>query len=459
MLRALLSFCITLLLSLSADLVLGADPPQPLILPNGMRVIVRERHTSPLVAIDLWVRAGSREEQPEEAGSAHFIEHTLFKGTTTRGPGQVDIDIENLGATLNAATGPDYAHFYTTVASAHLAEALGIVADVVRHAILPDSEIEHERGVILDELAQRDADPIAHLIDLLYANAISDYPYRHPPGGAAEAIRVRGRDTLAAFYRRTYLPNRCTLALAGDLTEKNAHALVVRAFGDWTAPEGTSQRDASAVGTVLFDQAGTAKEWSTPRRAEVQGQTGRGAIGIAFRSPGAGDLRMACAALVTAALLGEDGSGRLSRGVLTGTDAAARYTPRSDPGLFLLTVSQPVAENTPFGARALAPPVDLAALETALLDAVRSLQNSPPSPAEFARAKGRVSGAAAFDNETNAGMAHALGYADIVHGDSPEALRARVQQLTQNDLMQFVRLYLDPGHRVTVRILPTGGKP
>src|SRR5262245_38508504 len=88
--------------------------PAPFTLPNGLRVVMRERHTSPLVAIDLWVRAGAREEGETETGSAHFLEHTLFKGTASRGVGESDIAIENLGATLNAATGPDYAHFHTT---------------------------------------------------------------------------------------------------------------------------------------------------------------------------------------------------------------------------------------------------------------------------------------------------------------------------------------------------------
>ena len=141
MLRALI-FGLILFGGLSAC---HADAVSPEVLANGIRVLTRERHTSTLVAIDLWVRAGARDEEKGEAGAAHFLEHTLFKGTTTRKAGEADIAIENIGATLNAATGPDYAHYYTTVSREHIAEALTVLADVVRNATLPDAEVELER--------------------------------------------------------------------------------------------------------------------------------------------------------------------------------------------------------------------------------------------------------------------------------------------------------------------------
>jgi zinc protease len=139
-----------LLLAGAAALLLApararAATPTDVTLPNGLRVIVRERHAAPLVAIELWVLAGAREEMPAEIGAAHFLEHTLFKGTTTRGVGEADAAIENLGATLNASTGPDYARFNTCVASEHAAEAIGSLADVLRNATLPAREVERER--------------------------------------------------------------------------------------------------------------------------------------------------------------------------------------------------------------------------------------------------------------------------------------------------------------------------
>ncbi|HZP84357.1 MAG TPA: pitrilysin family protein [Chthonomonadaceae bacterium] len=412
-------------------------------LPNGLRVVMRERHASPLVGIDLWVRAGAREESAEEVGSAHFLEHLLFKGTRTRGPGEADAEIENLGATLNAATGPDAVHFTTTVARAHLTRALAVLADVVRNATLPDAEVERERGVILDELAQHEGDADARLLDLLYARAFDTHPYRRSPGGTAAAIRARGRDTLAAFYRRVYTPERCVLALAGDLTPERARQEAERAFGDWQSP--TPIRTAA----LLPDARPLESEPTAPRSLSAPVETNRGQIGIAFRAPAAGDAVMACTAQVVAALLGESQrAGRLTALAGEGIEASARYTPRRDPGLFVLDAALPPANAADIPAR-------LARLESTLLSLVNALQTAPPTIEEIAAAQRAVLGRAQFDVETNAGLARALGYAEITGGDSPERFRARVLRLTRADILRFVQRYLDPTRRVAVKLLPT----
>jgi predicted Zn-dependent peptidase len=451
------------------------ETPAPIVLPNGLRVVYRERYASPLVAIDLWIRAGAREERPEENGSAHFLEHTLFKGTTTRGPGDADIAIENLGATLNAATGPDFVHFYTTVASVHLEEALAVLADVVRSATLPEAEIERERGVILDELAQHDADPSAHLVDLLYANAFPTHPYRRSPGGDPNEIRVRRRETLLTFYRRVYTPERSTLALVGDLTPERARHASLRAFGDWQQTEGSRRKAAlpapdsrpppeNGSGNTEEGRNGPAPYTFHPAPSSVTGDTTEPRIGIAFPAPAASDVTMACAAQLVVALLGEsDGRGRFAVGALAGTDASARFTPRQDGSLFLITARLPAPDGSRRAAgRAVASTADtptVATLESALRDVLRSLQANPPSRSELAAARLRVQGHAQFDTETNAGLARALGYADIVGGDTPEQFRERVLQLTPADLQRFLQRYLDLSHSLTVRRLPAPSAP
>ncbi|HZO89531.1 MAG TPA: pitrilysin family protein [Chthonomonadaceae bacterium] len=418
-----------------------AAPPEPFVLPNGLRVVMRERHANPLVAVDLWVRAGAREEQEGEVGCAHFLEHTLFKGTRTRGPGEADLEMENLGATLDAATGPDAAHYSATVARAHLDAALAVLADVVRNATLPDAEVERERGVILDELAQHDAAPSARLIDLLYAAAFDAHPYRRSPGGTAAAIRARSRDTLAAFYARTYAPDRCTLALAGDLTPEQARAAAQRAFGDWHAP-GISKNEGSGIRAI------SAPEETPLRRVRIRMEMAAPRVGMAFRAPAAADAVMACAAQVIAALLGDHNAGRLSALADTDIEASARYTPRRDPSLFVLTAS-PSAHASGQDAAA-----QLAGLETALISALNGLQTAPPGPAEIATAKRAVLGRLLFETETNGGLAQAIGYADIVGGDTPEAFRARLQRLTRADILRCLQSFLNPTNRITVELVP-----
>ena len=328
----------------------GEGVPPAVTLDNGLRVLMRERHVTPLVAMDLWVRAGAREETAEEAGSAHFLEHVLFKGTAMRGVGQADSDIENLGATLNAATGPDYAHFYTTVTAAHAQEALAILADVARNATLPDAEVERERGVILDELAQHDSSDTARAIDLLYARAFPSQPYGRSPGGATEAIRIRGRDTLAAFYRRAYRPERCTLVLVGDLTPEQGQAWARQAFGTWMSPRPLAPALPSS--SERQNHHGIGAEEKSPEKslpflkaaplpAGHIAETGNGRnrlVGLAFPAPPASDAAMTAAALLTVEILGSaQEGGRFATPAFAGKNAMARFTPRRDSSLWILT--------------------------------------------------------------------------------------------------------------------------
>src|SRR5205085_4459088 len=109
---------------------------------NGLKLIIREQHGAQLVAIDIWVRAGSGREAPGEAGAAHFLEHLLFKGTPTRGRGEIDAAFEDIGSSLNAGTTRDGAHFYATIATPHLARALETLSDAIRNSNLSPAEME-----------------------------------------------------------------------------------------------------------------------------------------------------------------------------------------------------------------------------------------------------------------------------------------------------------------------------
>lgn len=409
-------------------------------LPNGLQLLVRERHTTHLIAIDLWVRAGAREEAESEAGSAHFLEHVVFKGTTTRRVGEADEAIETLGGTLNAATGPDYAHFSTTVAPDHLPQALAVIADVMRHATLPDTEIERERGVILDELAQHEADPEQQVTDALYANGYSVHPYRRSPGGTPGSIRIRGRDTLAVFYRRNYTPERCALVLVGDVTQETARQAAQTAFGDWKPAEFSNSP------AILPQDAPPA----APVETRIAGDSPNGYLGIGFRGPVASDGVTACAAQVTAALLSSDG-GRLAEALPT-VEVDARFTPRHDAGLFLLTA--PLPPPGPRTPRPIVPADRLTNLENSVLAAVGSLQEHPPSASELLSAKRRILGRLQFQWETNAGLAYALGYAAIVGCDAPDAFRERLARITVQDVLEFARNFLAPTQRIVVKALP-----
>ena len=117
---------------------------------NGLTVIIHEDHAAELVGIDVWVKAGSRFETAANNGVSHFIEHLLFGATQKRQTGDMDREMESLGATLDAHTSFDYANFSTTVSSRYLLKALDVFSDAVNYSQFPTADIDRERMVIVD---------------------------------------------------------------------------------------------------------------------------------------------------------------------------------------------------------------------------------------------------------------------------------------------------------------------
>jgi zinc protease len=475
------------LLRILATLALGiiatgahASSAADFALRNGLRVIVRERHTAPLVAMELWVRAGAQAEAAGEFGAAHFLEHTLFKGTTTRNVGEADIAIENLGATLNASTGPDYARFYTNVPSGHAAAALAVLADVVRNATLPAKEIERERGVIVNELAQRRSDAESLLIDRLYALAYPGHAYARMPGGTEPTIGMQTRDSLFAFYRRAYRPDRCTLVFAGDLTVERAREIAEQSFGDWTARSASGENIAEtgkrpADGGTLFPSelgvGGRRTEGQTspkddasalptpqskggPRTTVAAADVAQPIIGIAYRGPKASAGPPVCAAQIVAALLGRsDVGGRLSVPQLSGTDTKVSFGPRQDSSLLVVTTTLPVTTLLRDRAR-----TDFTAEISAQQSSVRAildgLASLPPTAGELQAAKNALIGRMIFENETNTGLAFAFGVTAATSGMAPDEWRAAVERTTVAEVREFIQKWLDSAHRIDLVLVP-----
>src|SRR5262245_63784237 len=130
----------------------AAPPPIRQVLPNGVRVIVQEHHASDVVALQLWVQAGGRDEASGELGLAHYLEHMLFKGTSTRPPGFVEREVEAIGGRMNAGTSWDYTFYHTVVPSRNASSGIEMLADVAVNASLEEGLLEAEKQVVLGEL-------------------------------------------------------------------------------------------------------------------------------------------------------------------------------------------------------------------------------------------------------------------------------------------------------------------
>ena len=186
-------------------------------LPNGLTVLVEENHAAPVVAIQVWVKVGSADELPDEAGLAHLHEHMLFKGTARRGPGEIARNIERCGGEINAWTSFDQTVYHVVLGSRFFAEGLDVLADAVTSAAFDPDELSREIEVVCEEIKRSEDSPSRKLSRELFAASYARHPYGKPVIGTEGSVRSFTREGILKFYRRWYHPENAVLVVVGDV--------------------------------------------------------------------------------------------------------------------------------------------------------------------------------------------------------------------------------------------------
>ncbi len=200
-------------------------------LDNGLEVCLHQNRQAPIVTCALWYGAGTRDETPKQGGLAHFLEHMMFKGSRTYGPGEIDRRTQALGGTNNAFTSHDSTAYYFNFARRRWTEALRIEADRMAGLTLAEEEVERERRVILEEISMYEDEPWDALEMAVQRSLYEGHAYGCPVLGTRESLANCGSPELAAFHRRFYRPDNAVLVVAGDLPE-DAGEEVSRFFSD-----------------------------------------------------------------------------------------------------------------------------------------------------------------------------------------------------------------------------------
>ena len=194
------------------------------VLPGGIRVITEAMPTVRSVAIGIWVGVGSRDETPAVAGSAHFLEHLLFKGTPTRSALDISGALDDVGGEMNAFTSKEHTCYYARVLDTDLAVGVDVLVDMVSSSLIRTADVESERTVILEEIAMRDDDPGDLVHDLFAESLFGDTDLGRPVLGTVNTITAVPRNSINRFYRRRYTPEQIVVAVAGNIR----HGDVVR---------------------------------------------------------------------------------------------------------------------------------------------------------------------------------------------------------------------------------------
>ncbi|MCU1353147.1 MAG: hypothetical protein QOI35_1358 [Cryptosporangiaceae bacterium] len=200
------------------------------VLPGGLRVITEAMPTVRSVSAGIWAGIGSRDETEALAGSSHFLEHLLFKGTERRTALEISSAIEAVGGETNAFTSKEYTCYYARVLDEDLPMAADILCDMLTSSVIEAADVEIERGVILEEISMHDDDPGDVVHDLFSTALFGSHPLGRPVIGTIDSITAMTRQQIHGFYREQYQPGRLVVSAAGNLDHDRFTDLVHGAF-------------------------------------------------------------------------------------------------------------------------------------------------------------------------------------------------------------------------------------
>jgi len=216
-------------------------------MPNGLHVILQEDHSTPIVAVSVMYHVGSKNEDPQRTGFAHFFEHLLFEGSENIKRGEYMKFIQSAGGQLNANTTQDRTFYYEVLPSNQLELGLWMESERMMHAKIDTIGVETQRKVVKEEKKQSfDNRPYGQLINVIYENAYTTYPYRWSPIGKEQYIDQATLAEFMNFYKTFYVPNNAVLVISGDINVAQTKDLITKYYGDIPTGKGAIPRPTGA---------------------------------------------------------------------------------------------------------------------------------------------------------------------------------------------------------------------
>jgi predicted Zn-dependent peptidase len=200
------------------------------VLPNGLILITEEMQHIRSISIGIWVRTGSRDEDPQWNGISHFVEHMVFKGTKHRSAEAIARQVDSIGGNIDAFTAKECVCFNIKVLDEHLPIALDVLSDLVRNPVFGAEDISRERGVILEEIKMDEDSPDYLVHEIFTQNFWKDHPLGKPILGTKETVRKFERDPVLDFYKQRFVPGNLVVSAAGHLKHEEFVELVTKHF-------------------------------------------------------------------------------------------------------------------------------------------------------------------------------------------------------------------------------------
>jgi predicted Zn-dependent peptidase len=391
-------------------------------LDNGTRLLTADRPDSPSATALVMFGAGSRFEQAEQCGIAHFAEHMFFKGTERRPTARdISVEIDGIGGEFNAFTGKEYTGYYVKCAADHLPLAVDVLADMLLHSKFDVDELEREKGVILEEMNMYADTPMRYVHTVYDKLLFGDTPLGWDILGTEEVIKGADQALFHSFIDKWYTANRCVVGLGGRITQSALDAVEKNFAGIGAANDGTR-----------IDS-----EWSqdSPVVKLHYKDSEQAHLAIGLRAPGLSHPDR-YAFNVFNAILGGGMSSRLFTEVRERRGLC--YYVRSYPDLYTDTGSLSVSAGVDTGR------IDLA-VETCIAELWKML-SSAPDPAEFEKAKNYLKGRFVLGIEDSSGLITFGVRREAVEGEfvQPEDVLAAYDAVTMDDVMRVAENLLNP---------------
>jgi len=317
-----------------------AIPPESVrrhVLPNGLRVLVRQDRSAPVVAIVTYVKAGYFDETDDIVGIAHVLEHMYFKGTPSLGVGEIARVTKANGGYLNAGTIYDHTHYYAVLPSTGFAAGLAVQADAYANSLIDAGELARELEVIIEEAKRKQDNPTAVATETLFELLHDRHRMRRWRIGREAGLRRIEHEHVERFYRNFYRPSNTVLSIVGDIDPEAALALVTQHYGS-LADAPVVRTPGPAEHAELMERAEAAPAF---RYRELSGDIKQAEMVFGWRTPAL--LHPDTPALdLASAVLSSGRASRLYRGVrerrLASSVNSANYTP-TELGVFTLHIS------------------------------------------------------------------------------------------------------------------------
>jgi zinc protease len=407
-------------------------------LPNGLKVVLLEDHSTPIVHAEIWYHVGSKNERPGRTGFAHLFEHMMFKGSKNVEPEGHPSLISSVGGQSNAYTTEDATVFWQTFPAQYLPLVLWLEADRLATLRIDEKVLETEREVVKEERRMRvENQPYGRLNEIVYDQAFTVHPYKHPTIGSMEDLEAASIADVRDFFRTYYVPNNATLVLAGDFDSREALNLVEQYLG-------RVPKSARPVPRNIPKEPPQTKE----RRVHLEENWPLPAVVVAHHitydgHPDSYPLHIA------SKVLSDGQSSRIHRKLVYEKQIAlAAFGGGNiieDPNLFFaVAIVQP--GHTPEAA------------VNALIAELDRLKNEPVSEAELQQAKNQWARDYVFGRESNKDKASHLGHAVVIHDDitTADGEFDILMNTTAADVQRVARTYFRPENRLVLTIMPRG---